>query len=503
MEAISPEDIIRRIRSENPWWEGDHTINPFFQDMRRRPYFELFFPLAKAKSVRRAVVLMGPRRVGKTVMIHHAIRALLDEGVPPKSICYFSVDHPIYNGLRLEQLLDFYGRSSGLEYKSEQIYVFFDEIQYLRRWEQHVKSVVDTHSNIKCIVSGSAAAALRLKSTESGAGRFTDFLLPPLTFYEYLYLLDKTDLLELQVNSDPDDKRRFFLAKNIEQLNEQFLYYLNFGGYPEVIFSPQIQADPSRFIKSDIIDKVLLRDLPSLYGIGDIQELNYLFTTLAFNTANEISLGELSKNSGVAKNTIKRYIEYLEAAFLIKIVHRVDRNAKRFHRANFFKVYLTNPSMRAALFSPLKADDPTIASLAETAIFSQWFHSENVVNYARWHDGEVDIVMLGAKQKAIWAVEVKWSDRYCENPGELKSLVGFCQSNGLKKSLVTSKTKALTCKVGKLRIVFVPASSYCYTVGYNLIHGKKEKGLREQLKAAVPIADSVDPAQSDVPNPLQ
>src|SRR5216683_7975385 len=89
MEAISPEDIIRRIRSENPWWEGDHTINPFFQDMRRRPYFELFFPLAKAKSVRRAVVLMGPRRVGKTVMIHHAIRALLDEGVPPNPYATF------------------------------------------------------------------------------------------------------------------------------------------------------------------------------------------------------------------------------------------------------------------------------------------------------------------------------------------------------------------------------------------------------------------------------
>ncbi len=416
-------------------------------------------------------------------MIHHAIRALLDEGVPPKSICYFSVDHPIYNGLRLEQLLDFYGRSSGLDYKSEQTYVFFDEIQYLRRWEQHVKSVVDAHSNIKCIVSGSAAAALRLKSTESGAGRFTDFLLPPLTFYEYLYLLNKTNLLEL--HSEESEERRqggIFVAKNIEELNTEFLHYLNFGGYPEVIFSPQIQADPARFIKSDIVDKVLLRDLPSLYGIGDIQELNSLFTTLAFNTANEISLGGLSQSSGVAKNTIKRYIEYLEAAFLIKLVHRVDRNAKRFSRANFFKVYLTNPSMRAALFSPLNDGDAAIGPLAETAIFSQWFHSENVLNYARWHDGEVDIVMLGAKQKAIWAVEVKWSDRYCENPGELKSLVGFCQSNGLKKSLVTSKTKMLTKQVDGLEIEFRPASVYCYTVGYNLIHGKKMRYLREPPK---------------------
>src|ERR1019366_3627575 len=95
MQGISGEDIIRRIRTENPWWDGDHTISFVLQSMKRRAYFDLFFPLVKTQSVRRAVVLMGPRRVGKTVMIHHAIQALLDEGVLPKSICYLSVDHPI------------------------------------------------------------------------------------------------------------------------------------------------------------------------------------------------------------------------------------------------------------------------------------------------------------------------------------------------------------------------------------------------------------------------
>jgi hypothetical protein len=487
MQAISPEDIIRRIRTENPWWDGDRNIAEFHRKMKPRPYFDLFFPLVNTHSVRRAVVLMGPRRVGKTVMIHHAVQALLDEGVPPESVCYLSVDHPLYNGLSLENLLEFYGQSSGADYKSQRIFIFFDEIQYLRKWEVHLKSLVDTYPNIKFIGSGSAAAALRLKSTESGAGRFTDFLLPPLTFYEYLYLLNKTNLLEEALEKeDEKSQESYFVTKNVEQLNEQFLSYLNFGGYPEVIFSPQVQADPARFIKSDIIDKVLLRDLPSLYGIGDIQELNYLFTTLAFNTANEISLGALSQNSGVAKNTLKRYIEYLEAAFLIKVVHRVDRNAKRFRRANFFKVYLTNPSMRAALFSPLKADDGAVASLAETSIFSQWFHSDTPLYYARWHDGEVDIVHLDPKQKVAWAVEVKWSDRYCDKPDELKSLLSFCQANGLSDVLVTSRTKTLTCNVGGIKIPFVPASVYCYEVGYNVIHSKRPLPTAEPTKTNAP-----------------
>jgi hypothetical protein len=472
MQNISREDILGRIRTENPWWEGNSISQPH-REMRPRAYFDLFFPLVKAQEVRRAVVLMGPRRVGKTVMIYHAIQALINEGVSPKSICYFSVDHPIYNGLGLEKLLEYYGLASGVDYRSKEGYLFFDEIQYLREWEKHLKSIVDTYPNMQCIASGSAAAALRLKSTESGAGRFTDFLLPPLTFYEYLHLLNRTGLIEERRTADQD--RSGFHAKEIEQLNEQFVSYLNFGGYPEVIFSPEIQSDPARFIKSDIIDKVLLRDLPSLYGIGDIQELNSLFTALAFNTANEVSLEELSQNSGVAKNTIKRYIEYLEAAFLIKIVHRIDRNAKRFRRANFFKVYLTNPSMRAALFSPLQPDDPAMGSLTETAIFSQLFHIGIPLYYARWKDGEVDLVNLEGKQGATWAVEVKWSDRYCDQPGELKSQIGFCQANRLNEVLVTSRTKTLACEVDGITIRFLPASLYCYIVGYNVIRIRKNR----------------------------
>jgi len=288
---------------------------------------------------------------------------------------------------------------------------------------------------------------------------------------EYLDLLGKNNIVSHEEN-EPGVPQ----TNDIHVLNREFLRYLNFGGYPEVIFSEKIQADPARFVKSDIIDKVLLRDLPGLYGIQDIQELNYLFTTLAFNTANEISLEQLSQKSGVAKNTIKRYIEYLEAAFLLKVVHRIDRSARRFQRANFFKVYLTNPSMRSALFSPMGEDDEAMGSLAETGIFSQWFHSAQraaaPLYYARWSQGEVDIVSLGPEQKPLWAVEVKWTDRFAERPWELKSLIRFCRSNDLRDMTVTTKTVSVEHIVDGIRIRFVPASIYCYTVGYNIVRGK-------------------------------
>jgi predicted AAA+ superfamily ATPase len=85
-------------------------------------------------------------------------------------------------------------------------------------------------------------------------------------------------------------------------LNAEFINYLNYGGYPEAVLSITAQKDSVRYIKSDIIDKVLLRDLPSIYGIADVQELNALFTTIAYNTGNEISLESLSQSSGVSGN---------------------------------------------------------------------------------------------------------------------------------------------------------------------------------------------------------
>jgi hypothetical protein len=463
MRVVPKEQILKRLAAENPWWDSPHGIADDYDRLTPREYLSLFHPLVTEKKVRRAILLMGPRRIGKTVMLHHCVRQLIAEGVPPRTIVYVSVDHPLYNGLGLDEFLALATDATHHDFTRQGGYVVFDEIQYLRGWERHLKALVDSHRQLQCIASGSAAAALRLKSIESGAGRFTDFLLPPLTFHEYLGLLEKQGLV-----TEKDDELH---STDIDALNKAFVHYLNFGGYPEVLFAPAIQADPGRFIKADIIDKVLLRDLPSLYGISDIQELNALFTTLAYNTAGEVTLDGLSKNSGVAKNTIKRYVEYLQAAFLIRVVHRLGRDGRRFQRANYFKVYLTNPSMRAALFSPIGADDEAMGALAETGIMSQWFHSTFPVHYARWdkrgEKGEVDIVGRG------WAVEVKWSDRYFERPDELRSLLAFCRSTRPSDVGVTTRTQAGVKTVDGQMIEFQPTSVYCYGVGRNMVRGKR------------------------------
>lgn len=478
LKPINEEFILDRLRFENPWWTT-RSIDSDYEALPRRPYFNLLYPLIEDRSVRRAVVMMGPRRVGKTVMIHHAIAHLIKTGHPYQNIGFIAIDNPIYLNLGLEQLLLLACKAAGKK-ETDQWFVFFDEIQYLKNWELHLKVLVDRFPHIKFVVSGSAAAALKLKSTESGAGRFTEFMLPPITFHEYIFMKGLSSLMHERLLLWAGSQSQVYTTFNYRELNKCFLDYINFGGYPEVIFSERIQLNPGRYIKGDIIDKVLLRDLPSLYGIQDVQQLNAFFSTLTYYSGNEVSLESLSNSSGVEKNLLKKYLEYLEAAFLIRVVHRIDDNSKKFQRATAYKIFLTNPSLRSALFSPLEPMDDAVGAMVETAIFSQWLHREWFTPwYARWSNGgEVDMVGLSDKNfKPLWAVEIKWTNRYYDKPASLGSLIHFCKRNNLKSALVTTVDKEGVHTVDGVEIAFVPAAAYAYLVGVNTLDHKKRQSV--------------------------
>ena len=474
LEKISKSQVLERLQFENYWWRNN-TIEDDYNNMQRRLYFDIFKPLVFDKRLRRAVVLMGPRRVGKTVMLHHTIQELIDEGVSARKIIFITVENPIYTNISLQELFNYALEAIGNQ-NPEDCFVFFDEIQYLKDWEVHLKTLVDSYRNTKFVVSGSAAAALKFKSNESGAGRFTDFLLPPLTFYEYIHI---NNLQHLMLPSNllwKDKSQAFYDTVDSQLLNEHFVKYINFGGYPEIIFSPQMQKNPGRYIKQDIVDKVLLRDLPSLYGIKDVEELNRLITTICFNTAHEFSYDDLSRTSGVKKHLIKTYIEYLESAFLVKKISRVNQTGKTFQREVKFKLYLSNPSLYAALFTPVNiTNEKKMGDLVETAIYAQWMHRDWFhPYYAHWGKGEVDMVGVDdGSLKPVWALEIKWSNRYVDKPSELASLIDFCTTNKLSSALVTTIDKKKQQFYKDITLQYVPCATYAYNVGKNTLDQKK------------------------------
>ena len=447
--SLSQQDLAAGLKKYNPWWRQQRSYTSW---LKKRVFFKDFKALVFNKKIQRAIVLLGPRRIGKTVMLHQLISHALKTGqFSSNNILFVSIDDPIYHNQSLEQIIDLFKTSVKPRAQAKKL-VIFDEVQYLKNWEYHLKVLVDKYPNIKFIASGSSAAALKRQSMESGAGRFTDFFLPPLTFKEFIIFSGRIDC-----------------KKNIKKLNAAFIDYINFGGYPEPIFNKEIQKNIKKFIGRDIVDKILLKDLPNLYGIQDIQELNNLLTMTAFNSGQEINLEDLSKRSGIAKNTIQKYLQYLESAFLIKKVYRIDDSARRLKRARHFKVYLTNPSMYSALFGEIKSTDAHIGRLIETAVFSQYVHSEYLlehnVYYAKWKKNniafEVDLVQTNERYKPISLLEIKWSDRPYNHINELKGVIKLAEKHHLNHVHVASKTITKTVKHKNLKIIFKPCSILC------------------------------------------
>lgn len=459
--AFDRKILLKRISDDNTWWT-DASI-PFYGEFSKRRYYDGFYQLVSQSFPHRAVVLMGPRRVGKTVLMYQAIQNLINLGVPASKILYFSLDTPIYTNMALEELI-----VEGLSINNipiEDCYIFFDEIQYLKNWEVHLKSLVDKNRKTKFIASGSAAAALRMKSVESGAGRFSDFFLPPLTFAEYIDLNGYNELLkETKVNYF--GSRRFFESSDIEKFNSHFIDYINFGGFPEIALNSEKVKNPERIIQKDITEKVIMKDLPGLFGIENTLELQQFFNVLAYRTGEILDYTKVSKETSTDNKTIKKYMKYLESAFLIKMLHRVDISAKRFKNITQFKVYLTNPSLYTGLFDSVTEKDERFPHLVETAVFVQYLHREHeYLRYANWksgkNEGEVDIIQLNKHFQGVqWALEVKWSDNV--KAGKLKT---FMEKNDLAKGVITSKTKFEDHD----DLLIVPASIYAYTVSKNAL----------------------------------
>ena len=124
--VIPVHKIIDRLQFENPWWVTKE-IPILYKEMSKRLYFDLFYPFVLETDIRRAVVLMGPRRVGKTVMMFHTIDQLINDGINPQRIFFIGIDNPIYVQLSLQDILDLCLESLQIQ-DLKGTYIFFDEI---------------------------------------------------------------------------------------------------------------------------------------------------------------------------------------------------------------------------------------------------------------------------------------------------------------------------------------------------------------------------------------
>jgi len=193
-----------------------------------------------------------------------------------------------------------------------------------------------------------------------------------------------------------------------------------------------------------------------------------LFSVLAFNTAREVTMDELAKSVGIAKNTLRKYLDYLESAFLIRRLTRVDRDAKKFQRAVAFKVFLSTPCLYSALFAPVSMNDQFFKRLAETALVSQWLGSPHMDNlaYASWRGGSIDLLSLDPESgRPDHVYELDWGNRYGRPGKGPEELISFVEGTNRKATpYILTSGIARPASMRGIDFTLAPLALYTYWV---------------------------------------
>ena len=417
MAITSKDGILKVLTAYNPWWKTG-VVNPKMTKTYKRFAFHEAMKRLNETNIRRTVVLTGTRRVGKTTIQYQMIDALLKEGVSPQKIVFISMDHPMLKLSQFQEVLECYHENI---YAEQDVYYFFDEIQYASDWDRWLKIIYDNQPDTQVVATGSASPALMKGSRESGAGRWSVIQVPTLSFYEYCELLelDKPDIPEDLKATDLLRKtqiERTQIMMQLSKVQNHFIRYLQVGGFPELALADN-DLMAQQIMREDVVDKVLKRDLPSLYNIRNATELERIFLYLCNVSSEIISIDAITKElNGVSRTTVENYIQYLESANLIYQSWPVDMAGKKILKARP-KVYIADAAIRnAVLMDETIITDPVgMGKVVETAVYKQvtafYYKFATSVGYFRGgkKNKEIDVVVDYPNIKNI-LIEVKYRE---------------------------------------------------------------------------------------------
>ncbi len=418
MAITTPEQILKVLRAFNPWWTTGQVPQGFLKAYRRFAYYEAMKRLDQT-DIRRTVVLTGTRRVGKTTIEYQMIDTLLRRGLSPNQIVFISLDHPMLKLSNFSDILDCYHENV---WPTQDVYYFFDEIQYASGWDKWLKTIYDMQPDTKCVATGSASPALIKGNTESGAGRWSVIQVPTLSFYEYCALIG-VDVPDLGPEIKPtaflslSQRQRTQIMLKLSVVQNHFSRYLQVGGFPELaLASSDLMAQ--QIMREDVVDKVLKRDLPSLYSIRSATELERIFLYLCSVSSNIVSFSAIAKElDGVSRATVENYIKYLESANLIYLSWPVEMGGRKALKAQP-KIYIADAAIRNAVLmdDDMMTDPVELGKVVETAVYKHvaafYYQQATRVGYSRGgpKDKEVDIVVDYPNIKNI-LIEVKYREQ--------------------------------------------------------------------------------------------
>ena len=472
MSYFSEDSVLNLLYSYNPWWKTGVVQKEFNKPMKRASFYESW-KVFQNTEIRRTVLLSGARRTGKTTIMYQTIAKLIETGASPKDIVFLSFDHPLLKLCSIDDVLRIYRQNITA---SDVIYCFFDEIQYSQDWNSWLKVLYDTNPDIKVMATGSASPVIADKTRESGLGRWITIQVPTLTFYEYCKLLN-IQVEDLPSGIKPtqlyllDRQTQNEIVNKLSFLQPHFIRYLQVGGFPELALSKD-DIYAQRILREYIVDQALKRDLPALYAIRNINDIEKVFLYLCYNSSNIININTICKELQVSRNTLEKYILYLEGANLIYISHLINVSSKQILKSQD-KIYIADAALRnAVLMKDDITNDPLeLGIIAETAVYKHVkafnYSAVTKVGYYRGgdRDKEIDIVVQYAQNPNPIMIEVKYRE---DSPISENDLIVSLSKEDLPNLVITKRIDdfGLHEYKGNKKIFKIPAPVFLYLLGY-------------------------------------
>ena len=284
--------LFEILRDQNSWHK-----TPKFQYIDRNEYLEQIEKYLPSKSI---LILQGPRRSGKTVLLKLFIKDMM-EYINKNYILYVNLEDyrlvQYYSLELLEKIYDVYREHVN---PRNEMYYIIDEIQNIDGFEHFLRTKYDNEERIKFIITGSNAKLLSKELASLLTGRTLSFEIFPFSFKEYL------NYQKVEV----EDNSYYALESRKHELKHLFNHYCNNGAIPEYL------DDPVKERLEEYFENVILKDVVERYNIRNAKLFKELGIYLLSNASTLTSYNSLSKTFGVSINTIKEYISYLEAAYL-------------------------------------------------------------------------------------------------------------------------------------------------------------------------------------------
>lgn len=235
----------------------------------------------------KAIVLIGPRQVGKTTLL----KSLLKD----KSHLFLDADDPTVRSLltkpNTSQLKSIIGNNKIL---------FIDEAQRISGIGITLKIITDQFKDVKLLVSGSSSFDLSSEINEPLTGRKWEYELFPISWEEY------------------ENLHGYIMSE--QQIENRLIY----GLYPDVLNSPGEEIE----VLKNLVNSYLYRDLLAYSNIRKPEVLEKLVQALALQIGNEVNYNELAQIVGVDKNTIGNYIDILQKGYVVFKLESYSKNLR-------------------------------------------------------------------------------------------------------------------------------------------------------------------------------